>query len=341
MIPADVEKPADEAIRLAGKFDELGAVVPRGFLRVVGAERVAIPSDHSGRLELGHWIIDAQQGAGQLTARVLAYRLWHHAFGRGIVRTVDNFGRTGEPPSHPGLLDYLGLEILARDWSLKAMLRNLVTSQTFGMSSRPDPKANALDPENRFLWRAHRRRLPPEAMRDAMLLMAGQLDLTPMNSSVWYLGDQATAVGANTNRRRTDFPCRSVYLPVIRNDLPELFEVFDFANPHSTTGLRPQTLVATQGLYLLNEESVMMAAAGTAQRVLQEAADGGPDGQADALYQWVFTRRPTTAERNELLAFIEDVIPRVTSQGEQDPVLRAWALACHALFASSRFQLVE
>ena len=341
MIPVDAEKPTDESIRLAGKFDDLGAVVPRGFLRVVRAERVAIPSDHSGRLELAHWIVDPQTGAGQITARVLATRLWHHSFGRGIVRTVDNFGRTGENPSHPELLDYLGLELLGRNWSLKAMVRKLVTSQTFGMSSRADAKASALDPENRFLWRAHRRRLRPEAMRDAMLLMAGQLDLTPMKSSVWYLGDQATAVGPNTNRRRTDFPCRSVYLPVIRNDLPDLFEVFDFANPHSTTGLRPQTLVATQGLYLLNEESVMMAAAGTAKRVLQEAADGGPDDLADALYQWVFARRPTTAERNEVLTFIEDVIPRLTTQGEQDPVLRAWSLACHALFASSRFQLVE
>ena len=341
MIPADAEKPADESIRLAGKFDDLGAVVPRGFLQVIGEVPVAIPPGHSGRLQLAGWLIDPEQGAGQLTARVLANRLWHHAIGRGIVRTVDNFGRTGEVPSHPHLLDYLGRELIASRWSLKALVRKIVTSDTFCMSSRSAAKGREVDPENRLLWRAHRRRLRPEAMRDAMLLIAGQLDLTPMESSVWYLGDQATAVGANKNRRRTDFPCRSVYLPVIRNDLPELFEVFDFANPHTTTGLRPQTLVATQGLYLLNEESVMMASMATVKRVLQDAADSGPESVVDALYQWVFTRRPTTAERTELLAFIEDVIPRLTSQGEQDPVLRAWSLACHALFASSRFQLVE
>ncbi|MEE3373425.1 MAG: PSD1 and planctomycete cytochrome C domain-containing protein [Planctomycetota bacterium] len=341
MIATDAENPADEAIRLAGRFDDLGTVVPRGFLRVIGTVPRAIPADHSGRLELAQWLIDPQVGAGQLTARVLANRLWHHVFGRGIVRTVDNFGRTGEAPSHPELLDYLGLELLGRKWSLKSLVRQLVTSQTFGMSSRADVQGNAVDPENRLHWRAHRRRLRPEAMRDAMLLVAGQLDLTPMMSSVWYLGDQATAVGANTNRRRTDFPCRSVYLPVIRNDLPELFEVFDFANPHTTTGLRPQTLVAPQGLYLLNEESVMTAAAATAKRVLREAAAGGSDGVVDALYQWVFTRRPTTAERQEVLTFIEDVTPRLATQGEQDPVLQAWSLACHALFASSRFQLVE
>ena len=341
MIPTDAGTPADESIRLAGKFDDLGAVVPRGFLGVLGAVPAAIPSQHSGRLELAQWLTDPQRGAGQLTARVLANRLWHHVFGRGIVRTVDNFGRTGEAPSHPELLDYLGLELLARNWSLKSLVRKLATSHTFRMSSRPDAHASAIDPENRLLWRAHRRRLRPEAMRDAMLLMADQLDLTPMKSSVWYLGDQATAVGANKNRRRTDFPCRSVYLPVIRNDLPELFEVFDFADPHTTTGLRPQTLVATQGLYLLNEEAVMMAAAATAKRVLQEAADAGPDSVVDALYQWVFTRRPTTAERTELLSFVEGLMPRLTTQGEQDPELRAWSLACHALFASSRFQLVE
>ena len=341
MVATDVDTPADEAIRLGGRFDDLGAVVPRGFLRVIGTGSAAIPVDRSGRLELAQWLVDPRAGAGQLTARVLANRLWHHVFGRGIVRTVDNFGRTGEAPSHPELLDYLGLELLSRGWSLKSLVRKLVTSQTFGMSSRPDAQGSAVDPENRLHWRAHRRRLRPEAMRDAMLLVAGQLDLTPMESSVWYLGDQATAVGANTNRRRTDFPCRSVYLPVIRNDLPELFEVFDFANPHTTTGLRPQTLVAPQGLYLLNEESVMTAAGATAKRVLREAAAADSDGVVDALYQWVFTRRPTTAERQELLRFIEDVTPRLATQGEQDPVLQAWSLACHALFASSRFQLVE
>ena len=107
------------------------------------------------------------------------------------------------------------------------------------MSSRHDERGHSIDPDNRLLWRAHRRRVDPETFRDAMLLASGTLDVRPIDSTVDYLGDQATSVGANKVRRRTDFACRSVYLPVIRNDLPELFDVFDFANPQATTGMRP------------------------------------------------------------------------------------------------------
>ncbi len=202
----------------------LGSQVPRGFLRVISDAPAAIPEGQSGRIELARWLTDAEQGAGQLAARVLANRVWHHLMGRGLVRTVDNFGRTGEAASHPELLDYLARQLIDSGWSIKDLVRQIVLSRTFALSSHADSTAEAIDPDNRLLWRAHRRRLEPEALRDAMLSAAGQLDLVPRESTVSYLGDQATAVGDNKNRRRTDFPCRSVYLPVIRNDLPELFQ---------------------------------------------------------------------------------------------------------------------
>src|SRR6185436_18510833 len=126
---------------------------------------------------------------------------------------------------HPELLDYLARQLIESGWSVKDLVREIVLSRTFAMSSRHDEAGHLLDPDNRLLWRAHRRRLDPESLRDAMLFAADELDLKPMDSSVWYLGDQATAVGDNKIRRRTDFTCRSVYLPVIRNDLPELFDV--------------------------------------------------------------------------------------------------------------------
>ena len=341
MIPRDVEDPADESIRLAGKFDQLGTKVRRGFLRVIGPAPVEIPAGSSGRLELGRWLTDGDGGAGHVAARVFANRVWHHAVGRGIVRTVDNFGRTGEAPTHPELLDHLARELIDSGWSVKELVRKVVLSRTFRMSSRPDDRGQLTDPENRLLWRAHRRRLEPEALRDAMLLVAGELDLAPMESSVWYLGDQATAVGANKNRRRTDFPCRSVYLPVIRNDLPELFEAFDFADPHTTTGMRPETLVATQGLFILNDESVMAAAAAAAQRVVaQRTADASAD-IVDELFEWVFSEPPTTEERVELMAFVTALKNRSAQRGDQEARLQAWSLACHALFASSRFQILE
>ena len=341
MIPSDADKPADESIRLAGQFDRHGEKVPRGFLRVVSDAPAGIPGGQSGRLELAHWLTDTNSGAGQLAARVLANRVWHHLIGRGLVRTVDNFGRTGETPSHPELLDHLARQLIDSGWSVKSLVRQIVLSRTFAMSSHHNEPAHAIDPENRLLWRAHRRRLEPEALRDAMLSAAGNLDLKPMDSTVSYLGDQATAVGDNPNRRRTDFPCRSVYLPVIRNDLPELFDVFDFANPHATTGMRPQTMVATQGLFMLNDASVMAAAEATARRLLATESVLGPEARLDQLFELVLTARPADDERQELLAFVAETQKRLADNGDKDAEVRAWSMACQALFASSRFQLLE
>ena len=341
MIPAEAETPADESIRLAGQFDRLGKKVPRGFLRVINDTPAAIPNQQSGRLQLAHWLTDTEKGAGQLAARVCVNRLWHHLFGRGLVRTADNFGRTGEEPSHPELLDYLARQLIDSGWSIKHLVRQMVLSRTFAQASRADPAASLRDPDNRWLGRASPRRLEPEALRDAMLAASGQLNLAPMDSSVHYLGDQATDVGANKNRRRTDFPCRSVYLPVIRNDLPELFDVFDFANPQAATGVRPQTMVATQGLFMLNDASVMAAADATAQRVLSSHPPTGEDAVADALYDLMFNAPPSSEERASLLSFVRKTGQRLTDEGGQEATRQAWSQACHALFASSRFQIIE
>jgi hypothetical protein len=341
MIPCDVEQPADEAVRLAGQFNRLGDRVSRGFLRVISDAPAAIPAGQSGRIELAHWLTDAEYGAGQLAARVLANRAWHHLIGRGIVRTVDNFGRTGEEASHPELLDDLARRLIDSGWSLKDLVRQIVLSRTFSMSSRADDDGNEVDPNNRLLWRANRRRLEPEALRDGMLFAAGQLDLAPRDSTVSYLGDQATAVGENKNRRRTDFPCRSVYMPVIRNDLPELFEVFDFANPHASTGVRPQTMVATQGLFMLNDRSVIAAAEATARRLL---ACKSSDGEADlvvTLYEWLFNAPPSPDERAEIVAFVGRTRDRIAADGGEDPELQTWSRVCQALFSSSRFQILD
>lgn len=341
MIPSDAETPADESIRLAGQFNRHGEKVPRGFLRVVSDKVAEIPDGHSGRLELAHWLTDVDGGAGRLAARVLANRIWYHMIGRGIVRTVDNFGRTGEMPSHPELLDHLARELIDSQWSVKSLVKKIALSRTFRMSGQHNETAHAADPENRLLWRAHRRRLDPESMRDAMLSAAGNLDLKPMDSTVSYLGDQATAVGDNPNRRRTDFPCRSVYLPVIRNDLPELFGVFDFADPHATTGMRSQTMVATQGLFMLNDTSVMDAAEATVRRLLTTESTLGPEARLDLMFELVLTARPTDEERLELLSFVEESQKRFEGNGDMNAEVRAWAMVCQALFASSRFQVLE
>ena len=267
--------------------------------------------------------------------------------GRGIVRTADNFGRTGETPTHPQLLDHLAGGLISSGWSIKSLIRKIVLSRTFAMSSRHSEGAHAVDPENSLLWRAHRHRLAPETLRDAMLQAAGTLDLTPMDSSVWYLGDQATAVGPNKNRRRTNFPNRSVYLPVIRNDLPELFDVFDFADPHATTGIRPETMVATQGLFLLNDESVQSAAEATANRLLTEIADGKSADAAriDRMFELILNAEATDKDRQTFAKFLAATRGRLANSkatdDEQKQMQTTWSIACHALFASSRFQILE
>lgn len=175
-----------------------------------------------------------------------------------------------------------------------------------------------------------------------MLCTAGQLDLQAVDSTVGYLGDQATAVGKNKNRRRTDFCCRSVYLPVIRNDLPELFDVFDFADPHVATGMRPRTMVATQGLFMLNDEMVMDAARATAQRLLDER-QGGEDDEAlvNRMFELIFNVPASAGERAQLLSFIQETRKHRVEDGREQAERRAWSMACHAMFASSRFQILE
>ncbi len=364
MIPADVEKPTDEQIRIAGKFDDKGDKVPRGFLTVLcEGQRDPIPPTESGRIALSRWLVDYNQPSGQLAARVLANRIWHHLIGRGLVRTVDNFGTTGERPSHPELLDYLAQRLIDSGWSIKSLVREIVLSRTFGLSSQKNSAYHEIDPENQYLWRGNRRRLDPESFRDAMLIAAGQLDLSPMNSTVWYLGDQATAVGSNPVRRRTDFPCRSFYLPVIRNDLPEIFEAMDFTNPHTATGARPSTTAPGQALFAFNDAMVMKAAEQAAKQILHDHASSSFEQQVSAMFvrilgpqilelQMQSTRKATAcntatdqsasqALEQTMQRYIRTTIEQLKEQQIERPELRAWSLACQALMVCSRFQYLD
>ncbi len=343
MIPGDVAAPADEAIRRAGEVDKPGDKVPRGFLQVVSRptqHKAQIREKQSGRTDLARWLTDTGNGAGNLTARVMANRVWHHLVGRGIVRTVDNFGVTGEAPTHPELLDHLARELIDSGWSIKALVKRIVLSRSFALASKSDATANEIDPENKQLWRAHRRRLDPESLRDAMLAAAGSLDLAWVDSTVNYLGDQATAVGANKNRRRTDFNCRSVYLPVIRNDLPEVFEAFDFADPHKTTGARSKTTAAAQGLFMLNDKTVLASADTAVRRLFFEAPDDD-DARVGRMFQLCFNEAAIEEERGQILKFVKATEQRLKNEGAQNANKQAWALAFQALISSSRFQFLD
>ncbi|MFN0035195.1 MAG: PSD1 and planctomycete cytochrome C domain-containing protein [Saprospiraceae bacterium] len=342
MIPADVNQPTDEHIRLAGQFDSLGEKVPRGFLTVLRSRKPwELPANQSGRVALSQWLFDGDNPSGQLAARVLSNRLWHYMMGRGLVRTVDNFGTTGEEPSHPELLDYLARRLIESGWSLKTLVREIAVSRTFALSSQYDSTNHSVDPDNRLWWRANRRRMDPESFRDAMLSAAGELDMTPLDSTVSYLGDQATAVGENKVRRRTDYNCRSVYLPVIRNDLPELFEVFDFANPHVATGARPNTTAPNQALFVLNDEMVMKAAESTAGRIIAELPGTDPSPRLQRMYQLIIGKEATADVLQVMQSFLRTTQENLVISESENRELRALTILGHGLFASSRFQYLD
>lgn len=226
--------------------------VPRGYLALVRDESYRTPT--SGRLELAE---DLTRADNPLTARVMVNRIWQHLFGRGLVPTVDNFGRLGEPPTHPELLDFLAARFVEHGWSAKDMIRYLVTTRAWLMSSEPSPRARELDPTNEFLSHARVRRLEAEAIRDSLLAVSGRLEFT-------MFGPGANALAAASEQQR-----RSVYLTIRRNFLSPFLEVFDAPRPFSTLGRRDATNVPGQSLALLNDPFVIEQAERWAEAVLQ------------------------------------------------------------------------
>ncbi len=323
----DADKIEDFFVCIRGNIQNRGDKVARGFLHVatVGQPPV-IPAKESGRRELAMWLTHPDN---PLTARVMVNRIWHALFGAGLVRTVDNFGATGERPSHPELLDYLALRFVQEGWSVKQLIREIMLSRTYQLSSTGQTAALAADPENRLLGRMNRRRLDAEAIRDAMLAVSGQLDRT--------LGGPTIRKGTVSEYGYTfDDRRRSVYTPVFRNRLLELFEVFDFADPNLVMGRRNVSTVATQALYLMNNPFVMEQARHAAQAAL--AVPGLDDtGRVDRAYQVALGRLPTERERQLALR----VIAASGEEASREGRLAAWERFYQALLACIDFRYVN
>ncbi|MCA9236990.1 MAG: PSD1 domain-containing protein [Planctomycetales bacterium] len=266
--PALVDKPepVTPVVFLRGNPGMPGPSVPRGFLTCLSTDGPR-PFEHgSGRLELAQAIASPDN---PLTARVWVNRVWAHLAGRGLAATPSDFGVRGEPPTHPELLDWLACRFIADGWSTKALIRRIVLSRTYRQSSAPADNGSAalaenVDPENRLLWHARRKRLDLEAFRDSVLAAAGSLDLTVGGPPVSIVDDDAP-------------PRRSLYGFIERQNLPAFFRTFDFANPNTHTAARAETLSPHQALYMLNSPLAMQAACQLAAR--SEAALR--DGQAD------------------------------------------------------------
>lgn len=312
----------DTRVHIRGSVHTLGDLVPRGFLQVamVGPQPT-VPQKYSGRRELAEWIAGR---TNPLTARVLANRLWQWLFGLGLVRTPDNFGRTGTTPSHPQLLDYLAARSLERDWSIKSVLREMVLSQTYQLSSQSSEAGTQRDPENIWLGRMHRRRLDAESLLDAMLTVNGSLR--------GELGGPTIRTGtANDYGYQHGGERRAVYWPVLRNSLPQIFELFDFANPSMVTGKRDVSNTAPQALFLMNNPWVLQQAERAATHFLQKKQLDDAQ-RLEHVFLAAVGRPPESVEAQAILEFLT-----VSNQDKMTQKLR-WTQVIHALFGSIDFR---
>ena len=337
MTVTEHEDLGDCPVHIRGQIRNLGPKVPRGYIQAAfHGTAPAIPAEQSGRVQLAQWMVSP---GNTLTARVLANRVWMELFGEGLVRTPDNFGVTGEKPSHPELLDHLAFKLMDEGWSLKKLIRYIVSSRAYGMCSQELGAGLATDPENRLLWRQNRKRMDANALRDTILATAGTLDLTFLGPNIV----NAKAVDGNdggAGKLEYDYVYmdtrRSVYTPAFRNKRLELFEAFDFGNNNQPLAKRNTSTVAPQALYFMNHEFVMEQSRTAAKRLL--AMEFRTESmRLPQAFRLTLGRAPTPRELQLATDFV------AVSDSDTDPDAREehWALLFQSLFASVDFRHVE
>jgi len=328
---SDAQNITNCKVRIRGDVDNSGAEIPRGVPQVLtNGTQPKLPDNSSGRLEFARWISDPSH---PLTARVMVNRVWHHLFGEGIVRTVDNFGYSGEKPSHPKLLDHLALRFTGEmNWSIKKLISAIVLSHSYRLASEYSQKNYSIDPDNTLFWRANVRRLEAEALRDAMMSVAGTLNLDPAKGSL-VQKLKSGEVGKNGGMQSLkSFDHRSVYLPIVRNYVPEFLQVFDFAEPASVIGRRDITTVSTQALFLLNDKFVIDQSVATAKRLLDDDRLESQEERIAGAYLLAFGRTPSGAELSQFRKYLNEAI-----KNGQTPEA-AFSGFIQALFASAEFR---
>ncbi|NRB43766.1 MAG: DUF1553 domain-containing protein, partial [Verrucomicrobiales bacterium] len=328
---SDAQNITNCKVRIRGDVDNSGAEIPRGVPQVLtNGTQPKLPDNSSGRLEFARWISDPSH---PLTARVMVNRVWHHLFGEGIVRTVDNFGYSGEKPSHPKLLDHLALRFTGEmNWSIKKLISSIVLSHSYRLASEYSQKNYSIDPDNTLFWRANVRRLEAEALRDAMMSVAGTLNPDPVKGSL-VQKLKSGEVGKNGGMQSLkSFEHRSVYLPIVRNYVPEFLQVFDFAEPASVIGRRDITTVSTQALFLLNDKFVIDQSVATAKRLLDDDRLENQEERIAGAYLLAFGRTPSGAELSQFRKYLNEAI-----KNGQTPEA-AFSGFIQALFASAEFR---
>ena len=317
-------------VHIRGSHLSLGKPVPRGFPQVmqVASLRSEMPEKQSGRLELAQWLASPQH---PLTARVMVNRIWRWHFGQGLVASTDNFGILGERPSHPELLDWLARKFIAEGWSVKAMHRLIMASAAYQRATKPaaDARRSVVDSENRLLSHFPIRRLEAEEVRDSVLFVAGLLERTMGGKTIPVKNREFFFNHTSKDATTYDSPRRALYLPVVRNNVYDLFEQFDFPDPAVPNGNRNATVVAPQALLMLNSDLVGKAAEKFAASLLASASDDVR--RIEFAYQKAYARPPTAKELARAKKFLTDFKPDSAASPS------AWAIFCQSLLAANEF----
>jgi hypothetical protein len=321
----EARKVADCKINIGGESKKLGPEVPRGFLSAIGGLGVEVGLG-SGRLELAQWLTRPEH---PLTARVMVNRVWKQVFGTGIVRTPDDFGVFGAEPTNRVLLDSLAERFIAGGWSVKRLVRELVTSRAFRQSSRVVPALRELDSDNAFVMRYERRRADAEAFRDGVLQAAGLLDLArPEGSVVMHLEVQVNRMGS---LHREDFH-RSVYLPMLRNSMPPELTPFNFPDGASVTGQREETTLPGQALFLQNGAFLDGVTDRMASGLV--VATGTDEERVQEVFRRVLGREAGAEELEQTVRYLKGAAEREGSHF-------AWASLCRALLMGNEFRYLD
>lgn len=326
----DHKKPADCKLNIKGDAKKLGDAVPRGFLTAFTVDQVKdvqFSEKQSGRMELATWLTSPDH---PLTARVIVNRIWQHLFGTGIVRTPNDFGVYGERPTHPELLDHLALRLIEDGWSIKKLIRAIVLTRTYQLSSQADSTLLEKDDANQLLARHTRRRLDAESLRDNMLFASGELDLVPGEGSIVQHRDILVNLAGNLHEPSNK---RSVYLCYLRSSPPPELAAFDLPDFITVTGRRNVSTVPNQALHLFNNPFVVQQSVLFASHVMSQSSDQ----QSRIQFAWnqAFSRDPNPDEVKRTASFLNE------AQSDLKDDSKAWASLCQALFSTNEFRYVD
>ena len=366
------DRPRDAKLLVRGEIDQPAQEVKRGFVQVLCKEQVKLPSNSTGRREFAEWLTAREN---PLTARVMVNRVWQHLIGKAIVSEPENFGASGPAPSNPALLDYFAVDFMDNKWSVKHIVRSIVTSRVYRLSSAYNKARFEADPENSFVSRANVRRLDAEAIRDAILAISGQIELSrPKASLIASFGTTligpngpvsippvalTTGAGAESGAipgrpglkairgARASSPSpfeapnysRSVYLPIARNSLPRALDVFDFAEPSLVVGSRETSNTADQALFLLNNPFMLEQSDAIARQLIRSSSN--QNERIARAFTLVYGRPATQKELRAASDFFRKADDGKKSTPAEQKVFQALSQFCQALLCSAEFRLIN